>query len=128
MDWLLPFVKSDAAWRISQELLASSRSQQVQFYAANTLCSKVQQGLRAMAPDARTALTSCLTAYIAQPQRFPPVVLKRLCLARAAAAVLSGPGGARACVEGCLALASGATPRPWPSRSCRGVYPGRGHI
>lgn len=91
--FLLEFDESEAAWQLSMELLSTSASLLVQFYAANTIYTKVVRGLMQSSDEGKIASVSATLLQflrrsndVAQPgdQR---TVASRVCLALAALSV-----------------------------------------
>lgn len=91
--FLLEFDESEAAWQLSLELLSTSASLLVQFYAANTIYTKVVRGLMQSSDEGKIASVSATLLQflrrsndVAQ-QGDQRTVASRVCLALAALSV-----------------------------------------
>ncbi|KAL6064848.1 hypothetical protein QOT17_010569 [Balamuthia mandrillaris] len=87
---LLEFQGTQEAWSVAAELLASSTSVQVLFFAAHTLYTKITLEWSLLAAEQQLSVRSMLCELIRRNlHRGIPLVLSRLCLALAAVVVRS---------------------------------------
>ena len=84
--WLQEFQRQDAAWVVSDRLLASG-DQTLQFFAAKTMQRKVAFEFGRLPADARGSLWSSLMAHFARFSSGPRTVLVQLCSTIAAFAM-----------------------------------------
>ena len=83
--WLVAHSDTASAWSTFPQLLAGSQSAEVRFYCANALYAKVRTDWPALEPPARDAVVQQLWRVLEAAGEV--VVLRRLCLALAAATV-----------------------------------------
>ena len=85
--WLVNFSNSVAAWTVFPSLLHTSTSQEVRFYSANALYSKVRSDWPSLSQDQREGLVGHLWGTLDCASPVDTVVQGRLSLALAAATV-----------------------------------------
>ena len=63
-DWLNNFKKSDHAWYITDQILHTEKNEQVLFFAAQTIRSKIQQHFHELPLESHDVNNKPLIAYI----------------------------------------------------------------
>ena len=116
--WLMAFAERPAAWDVCRELVLAGPAQEIQFFGANVLHTKVRREWHGLALEARQQAFGALSALVvAAMRREQPngmtaglatrmLVSKRLCLALGAAAAQQAELCAP-CVQMALELGTG---------------------
>ncbi|XP_034486188.1 importin-13 [Drosophila innubila] len=83
-EWLTKAEASPQAWQFSWQLMQLGKSQEVQFFGAITLHSKLMKHWNEVPPESREELKQKILETIVQFAAGPKLVLNRLCLALSA--------------------------------------------
>ncbi|CAD7092399.1 unnamed protein product [Hermetia illucens] len=83
-DWLTKAQSSTQAWSFSWDLMQLGKSQEVQFFGAITLHSKLMKFWHEVPPENRDELKQKLLEHIIMFAGGPKIVLNRLCIALSA--------------------------------------------
>ncbi|XP_030373790.1 importin-13 [Scaptodrosophila lebanonensis] len=83
-EWLTKAENSSQAWQFSWQLMQIGKSQEVQFFGAITLHSKLMKHWHEVPPENREELKQKILETIVQFAGGPKIVLNRLCIALSA--------------------------------------------